>query len=320
MLDPTASPPASPQRLSLTAADGVAIAALQRRHAEPDPARPVVVVAPATSVACRYYTRFAAWLFGRGVDVVTFDYRGIGLSRPARLRGLAAGWFHWGRYDLEAVLRHVLVAFPDRPLDVVGHSIGGCVVGLAPSNHRIRRVVTVGAQYAYWRDYAPAERLAMVMRWNVAMPVLAHAIGWVPAKRLGWMEDTPAGVALDWSRMRPRLEATLARHAGGGAAGAASVLAHFATLTAPMLAIRLTDDPHGTEAAVARLLAYYVASPRQLLTLAPADIGAPAIGHFAFFHDRFRDTLWPIVDAFLTDGRLAGGTPGALDRFGASPA
>ena len=58
--------------------------------------RQVVVINPATSVAARYYHRFAHFLQQQGMDVLTYDYRGIGLSRPASLRGFEAGWMMWG--------------------------------------------------------------------------------------------------------------------------------------------------------------------------------------------------------------------------------
>jgi predicted alpha/beta hydrolase len=299
------SPPA-PEPLTLTAADGFRLGAHIWRHHDADAARPITVIAPATSVACRYYARFAAWLHGRGRDVLTFDYRGIGVSRPPRLQGFAAGWLDWGRLDLEAALRHARLIAPGRPLDVVAHSIGGCALGLAPSNHHVRRAVTVGAQYAYWRDYAALSHAHLLLKWNLAMPALTALLGYMPARRLGWMEDTPAGVVSDWTRMTARLEDRL----GGDA-----VRRSFRALTAPMLVVGLADDPLGTERAILRLAAYYDASPRTHLHLAPADIGAAAIGHFAFFHDRFATSLWPIAAAFLDTADLPAACPGRVTRL-----
>ena len=164
-----------------------------------EPGRPVVVINPATSVRCRYYFRFASFLCANGFDVVAYDYRGIGASRPARLRGFAAGWVDWGTRDFEAVLQHIGRILPGRPIDVVAHSIGGFLTGLAESGARLRRIVTVGAQYAYWRDYAPESRLRMLAKWHVAMPALTALFGYFPGERLGWLEDTPQGVVRDWA-------------------------------------------------------------------------------------------------------------------------
>lgn len=272
-----------------------------------DCTRSVVVVNAATSVRCRYYFRFAARVAAQGHDVVLYDYRGIGESRPPRLAALRATWLDWGRLDFEAALRFAARRFRGKPIDVVAHSIGGFVVGLAPSNHTIRRIFTMGAQYAYWRDYARRERLAMLAKWHVAMPALAALFGYVPARRLGWMEDTPRGVALAWSRSRARFEDTYRR--GPLALPQAArerLVSQFALVRAPICAVSVTDDPFGTVPAIERLLRYFAASAeRTHVRLAPQHIGAGAIGHFAFFHRRFEHTLWPIALDWLATGTLA---------------
>ena len=165
------------QRITLRAADGVPLGGYVWRHADPDPAgpRPVVVINAATSVRCRYYARFAAYLHQHGFDVLTYDYRGIGESRPASLRGFRASWMDWGEKDFEAVLGYVRHHFPGQPVDVVAHSIGGFVTGLAPSASGLRRIFTMGAQYAYWRDYAAGQRLRPIL-----MTSLAFTLGVVP--------------------------------------------------------------------------------------------------------------------------------------------
>jgi len=70
------------------AADGYRLGGFTWRHASPDPLRPVVIINAATSVRCRHYSRFAAYLFANGFDVIIYDYRGIGESRPKSMRHL----------------------------------------------------------------------------------------------------------------------------------------------------------------------------------------------------------------------------------------
>src|SRR5690606_29247497 len=109
----------------------------------------------------------------------------------------------------------------------------------AASGHRIGRIFTVGAQYAYWRDYAGSHRLQMLVRWHVFMPLVAAFCRYFPGRRLGLLEDTPSGVAKDWSvstrRLEDRPSARRLRAAGGRFA--------FASLSSPMLAVSVTDDP-----------------------------------------------------------------------------
>ena len=287
------------------AADGYWLGGFLWQAAEAQPDRPVVLIASATSVRCRYYQRFATYLFDNGFDVLTFDYRGIDQSRPQQMRGLEADWVDWGEKDVEAALGFLALRFPGRSVDVVAHSIGGCVIGLAPSNHRLRRIATVGSQYAHWRDYAPEQRWRMLWKWHVVMPLLTAIFGYFPAKRLGWMEDTPQGVARNWSRMKARFEDTVCRPDRRGGRRDPDILRkRFRNVTASILAISLSDDPHGTIPAVRRLLAYFETADRQHLHLAPGDISHAAVGHFAFFHDRFRDALWPLALTFLRDGAV----------------
>src|SRR5262249_35081851 len=49
-----------------------------------------VLVHGATAVPQSYYRHFAAFLATRGMRVITYDYRGVGASRPASLRGFSA--------------------------------------------------------------------------------------------------------------------------------------------------------------------------------------------------------------------------------------
>lgn len=261
-------------------------------------ARPVVIVNAATSVRCRYYARFADYLSENGCDVVAYDYRGIGVSRHGPLKHLAATWFDWGVLDFEAVLAWVAAEFPGQPVCVAAHSFGGCATGLARSAPDIARIFTVGAQFAHWRDYAVAHRKRMFVRWHIVMPAIAKLFGYFPGKRLGWLEDTPFGVVKDWSSSTPRLEDR------PGAANL-SFTSSLNRVTAPILAISISDDPFGTIAAVDRLLRYFRASRRTLAQITPASIGEPEIGHFGFFHDRYRATLWPIALAWLRDGKLS---------------
>ncbi|MBP3934159.1 MAG: alpha/beta hydrolase, partial [Pseudomonas sp.] len=199
-------------------------------------------------------------------------------------------------------LKRALREYPGQPVDVVGHSFGGCAAGLAASGQAIRHLLTVGAQFAHWRDYAPAQRWQMLAKWQGVMPLLTRVCGYFPGKRLGWLEDTPAGVVKDWGAFSTRYEKL---------PSARSFTAlPFCSVTAKTLAISFTDDPFGTVAAIERLLNYFSASSRTHLRIQPQDIGETAIGHFAFFHSRFQDSLWPIALQWLQRGELNGDVPG----------
>lgn len=255
-----------------------------------------VIINPATGVLARYYHYFAGFLADHGFEVLTYDYRGIGLSRPVRLKGCDYRWRDWGERDFEAAVDFVTARRKAGPLLVVGHSIGGFLPGLARNAERIDRMLTVGAQYAYWRDYAAERRWRLFFKWHVAMPALTAVFGFFPGRRLGWLEDLPGPVANEWSFRRARMELSHPPHER------AEVLRRFAAVRAPILAIAVSDDELGTVPAIRRALAYYRnAAPAEAL-LKPADLGFDRIGHFDLFHARHANGFWLDALLWLRDG------------------
>lgn len=255
-----------------------------------------VIINPATGVAARYYHRYAHFLTTCGFDVLTYDYRGIGRSRPERLIKCGYRWRDWGERDFEAALTFMKEQRPNGPLIVVGHSVGGFLPGLAESAPLIDRMLTVGAQYAWWGDYAPRRRLGLFLKWHVAMPAATAIFGYFPGRRLDWLEDLPAGVANEWSFRGPRFERSHPQ------AARQEVLARMAAVTAPILAVTVSDDELGTVPAIRRTLGYYAGADRTAVLLEPADYGRIAIGHFNLFHNSHAAGFWLDTVAWLRDG------------------
>lgn len=305
----TEKPAMDAQPLELPCRDGFTL----HGHLWRPPARRevgTVIVNPATGVAARYYHRYARFLAERGFAVLTYDYRGIAASRPDRLRGSGIRWRHWGELDFDAAVAWARRRDPDGLLAVVGHSIGGFLPGFAHAAPQVNRILTMGAQYAHWRNYAAAHRRRLLWRWHVVMPALALGMGYFPGKRLGWLEDLPAGVALEWSFRRDRMELSYP------AAERSAILGRFAAVRAPILAVGMSDDEFGTPQAIGRGLDYYTGSCRRQVELRPGDYGFDAIGHFSLFHDRHRDGFWTDSWRWLHDGvnpwpeRLVAESPG----------
>src|ERR1700730_15144087 len=116
----------------LIARDAFSLAATQFVPA--GPVRAAVVVNSATAVPRKIYRGFAGYPAERGFAVVTYDYRGIGESRPASLVGFAARMRDWAALDATAALDHVRAAWPNVPIHAVGHSVGGQAIGLLDNN------------------------------------------------------------------------------------------------------------------------------------------------------------------------------------------
>jgi predicted alpha/beta hydrolase len=248
-----------------------------------------LVVASATGVLRSYYATFAAWLASRGTRVVTFDYRGIGDSRPTSLRGFEASMLSWAS-DLGSVLSWTTKTY-GRP-SVIGHSVGGQLVGLLPDVSMLRSAVFVASQCGDYRLWPEAWRRAWYFTlWHAVVPSVTSAVGYLPGS-LGIGQDLPAGVALEWARW-----CRTPGYMVGGPTGEAR-REGYRRLTTPLLAYGFDDDDYAPPAAVTALLELYENASitrRQLAAKEP-------IGHFGFFRDRHKGTLWQETAEFLERG------------------
>lgn len=272
------------QPVELRASDGARLGATLFRPAAGNGR--AVTIQPATGVKQEYYARFAAYLAERGFTVLSFDYRGVGRSLPAgrtALRGFDARMRDWGLQDAPAALDFLERAAPGARLMAIGHSFGGQALGLMPRAERLAAALFVGAQSGYWRNWPLRRRGWMWLAAHFAFPVLPRLLGYFPSTRLGLGEDLPAGVARDWG--------LFCRHPHY-LIGALDAYQAYARFNAPIRVYAPTDDSFAPRRAVEALLALYPSAKSELLPVAPRDVGAEAIGHFGFFRERFRDTLW----------------------------
>jgi predicted alpha/beta hydrolase len=278
------------QDLEIAAADAYPLSASWFETERPASAA-TVVISSATGVLRRYYRPFAEYLTSLGFDALTFDYRGIGESRPKSLRALEATLTDWGRNDIEGVIRHLSVGSTRRPILLVGHSVGGQALGLVPSVAEIRAAVLITTQSAYWRHWSGLSRMRMWTLWHLLVPAITGLLGYFPAKSMKLCEDLPAGAALEWAywgRHRDYLLRVPGRSETYGG------------LNLPILALSFTDDHYAPKASVTDFLSRFASADLEHLNLDPTDIGATEIGHFGFFRERFRETLWPVVGSWLT--------------------
>ena len=255
------------------------------------PPRAAVVVPSAMGVAQQFYARFATWLSAQGYLVVTFDYRGIGLSAPVSLRGYQVNIFDWAR-DCEAVIEFVHERMPHAPLYWIGHSLGGQLLGLIRNRERIARVMTIATGNGYWLENSwPTKRMVWWM-WFVAVPLVTRIAGYFPGKRLRKVGNLPRGVIEQWRRW------CLNREYVVGAEGDAIRHAYAAVRT-PITSVSFTDDEMMSGRGIRSLHALYTSAPVEYRRIAPRDVGARRIGHFGFFRPQFEQTLWPVASEWL---------------------
>lgn len=273
--------------LTLTTDDGAHLGA---RIFEPlGTPRGSVLMIGAVATPQRFYARFARSLARDGYRVLTFDYRGVGASRPESLRGFSARLTDWAEHDYPAALDWLVAHHADRPLYAVGHSLGGQVVALAPQAHRLTAFASVAGQSGYYGHFENKTRMAVT--WRALVPSVAATFGYVP----GWTgtgEDLPSGVALEWARWCLSPDYFLSTHPHY-----AEPIAAFAK---PMRAYTFTDDDYAPLVNVRWLHARYQSARIEHRHLDPRELGLMHVGHFGFFRAE-TSALWPEASAFFAD-------------------
>ncbi|HKO59082.1 MAG TPA: alpha/beta fold hydrolase [Thermoanaerobaculia bacterium] len=253
--------------LKITAADGYPLAATFYEGGDD-----AMVINSAMGVARRYYDAFARFMNEGGFSVLTFDYRGIGESRPPSLRGFPATLRDWGALDMTAAIGFMQQRKP-RSITVVGHSAGGQLVPFAHNAKVIDRMVLVAAQSGYWRNWPGVRKYGLGALWMV-MPTVARAAGYFPSRlfRLG-PENLPREVASQWARWGRKPSYFFDEVAFD--------------IAPPILAWSFEDDHYAPRPTVDALLAKYPTAP-----ITRRHEPATGIKHFGFFRKQKGEALW----------------------------
>lgn len=271
--------------ISISGLDGYPLGATIHRAGDQGSVQAVIVLSSAAGVQRKFYRHYAEYLAENGFTVITYDYRGVGDSRPDDLREMRATMQDWGRLDLAGVIdwmRNQLA--PSRWL-LIGHSAGGQMTGLASNNGDAAGLLLVASQSGYWRLWPVSAQFRWLWLWYILLPVMTRLYGYTPTSKLNFGNDLPAGVGLEWAHWCRNPDFIV------DAQGKA-IREHFHAFRSPILAFSMEDDGNAPARAVDELLSYFGSKSKEHCHLRPAEIGAEAIGHFGFFRPEFRDTLW----------------------------
>ena len=246
----------------------------------------VLIVNSATAVNKILYHHYANYMSDNGYHVITYDYRGIAGSRPKKLRGFEASFTHWGEKDFSGIIDYAITQFPNHKLVVFGHSIGGTIVGMNNRVDKISGVINIGAQTAYYKDWASSEKTKLYLLWHVLLPFVSAIVGYFPGRAFKMTEDVPLGVIKQWHSRR------LTKNMFDQFIENGHKL-HYNQYKGKLLTLHMEDDPIGTLKAVQRIHDLFTVAHKELETIKPIDVPTNEIGHFGFFSRKFKPTLWP---------------------------
>ncbi len=150
-----------------------------------------------------------------------------------------------------------------------------------------------GASSGHLYNLALKIRLVAVFLLKVYIPISAKLLGYAPTRWLGWGENLPAGVAMQWSAWCSQPGYVL------NALGSDVLLDYFDQIRKPILWLTATDDPIATPENVDDMLRLYQNASVTRHRIDPRAYGLKRIAHIDFFRTR-NATLWPMVTEWLS--------------------
>ena len=159
---------------------------------------------------------------------------------------------------------------------ILGHSMGGQIVGLMQSVNSFKKIITVASSYGNIQNFdQPIRRIGMKIAARSLFPLLNRLYGYFPANLLGMGMDWPYGVAEDWRlwnskylSLKEWMDLQQKIH-------------YFEGLKVPMTSYLLADDMMATSNCIPHFLIDY--PDTSINMIAPKDYGLKELGHFKTF-------------------------------------
>ncbi|WP_144283946.1 alpha/beta hydrolase family protein [Chryseobacterium echinoideorum] len=246
-----------------------------------------LVINSATGVKQQIYFSFAHFLKDSGFTVMTYDYFGIGMSKPNSIKNCDASMKSWGNSDFKAVTDYVIKEFSNYIKFCLGHSVGALLLGMNKNSDVFKQFVFVGTQNAYVGNLRFRTKIEAYIGFGIIQPLTSFVLGYFPANWFGLGESLPKNCAYDWRTLILNRKSTnkLLEETEN----------HSHRLIQNVLVLYAEDDDWLTEKGVESLLqkTYPNLKPEyRFLKASESDKGQ--IGHINFFRS-YNKKLWNIV-------------------------
>jgi predicted alpha/beta hydrolase len=246
-------------------------------------AKAALMICSATGVKQSLYYKFAQFLSTQGYIVYTFDYAGIDLSKPDSLKRFNTSASDWANNDIESVLKMIKAKHSDIPLLALGHSIGGQLLGITPSNNQLDGIILVAAQMGYWKMWSGVQKYSMAFLWYVLMPISIKLNGYFPGKLLGSSEDLPKDMAMEWNSWCRSPNYLFDRVDGADEM--------YNKVCVPLYSISAEDDKLAPQNVVDWISQRYQNAVVTRIHLTPKELNLKSIGHFGYFRSN-KKVVW----------------------------
>lgn len=273
------------EKLTLTTTDHISIIAHLFMPEKSN--NKLLLINSATGVKQHVYFSFATYFSEKGFTVITYDYRGIGLSKPEQMKGFEASMRIWGSRDYKSLTTYIRTRFAGYEKYCLGHSVGALILGMNKDSEIFKELFFVGTQNAFVGNLKFKTKIEAYLGFGVVQPLATQLLGYFPAHWFGLGESLPKNCAYDWRTLILNKKSTN---------GLLEKIDDFSKeLTQKVFVIRAEDDVWLTDKGVKSLLndTYPNLKPTyRLIKTSESEKGE--IGHVNFFRS-YNKKLWNII-------------------------
>jgi len=253
----------------------------------------LLLINSATGVKQQVYFSFARFFSEHGFTVITYDYRGIGLSKPEKMKGYRASMRIWGSEDYKTLTQYIKTEFPEYKKYCLGHSVGALILGMNEDSIMFDEFIFVGTQNAFVGNLKLGTKVEAYLGFGIVQPLTTRLLGYFPANWFGLGESLPKNCAYDWRTLILNRKSTNKL--------LEKIDDYSKKLTQKVFVIRAEDDVWLTEKGVLSLLSNTYPNLRPSYRLVKtSESEKKEIGHINFFRS-YNKKLWNIILNELTD-------------------
>jgi predicted alpha/beta hydrolase len=235
-----------------------------------------IICNPAMGVPAGYYLPLVSALYDSGLNVITSDLRGLGLSKVRASRATNFGFHEIISYDFKAVIDTVRHQFPGQRIFLLGHSLGGQLSCLYASLNpgSIAGIILIASCSLYYKGW-PFPQSVGILIFEQFSNIVAQLFGYYPGRLLRFGGQEARRLIRDWSYqgLTGRYEV---------AASPYNFESLLGEMRLPVLSISFEDDRYVPRGAVRHLLEKMRAARVTDLTLKPSDLDLNKLGHFGW--------------------------------------
>ena len=254
----------------------------------------LILINSATGVKQQVNFKLAQYLSNKGFTVITYDYIGIGLSKPNDLKNCKSSMRTWGQEDYKCITSYLKLNFENFEKYLIGHSVGALIVGMNEDSIIFKKIIFIATQKAFVGHLNFKIKIFAYLGFGILQPFTTKIFGYFPAHQFGLGESVPAKVAKDWRIL------ILNRNSTNAVLEKCKINISN-KLTQKVLVLRAEDDNWLTNIGVENLLKETFPKLKpEYQTLKISESPKKEIGHINFFR-HYNESLWQKITEYINE-------------------